>query len=341
MNNRANLFFNIRAILMLPLFYFPKLDFIQSEIYDIIYVRKIRGEKPMPNQLPVPVKHNLPTQIKHTLKKAGKIAGYTLGLTGLCAIVVVIPPLAVPALITAMYPSQKLLNETLYTSYPDLAFILKKHGKKQKIYQDIVRPDILKELRGLTNIEKAGFLQLQAIVGMSKASGKDKNGNPITFETDSHGIIQKAFQTLVKLGYIDNYQETYLKESRLIFPKLAFGNLKGLKDKKAVYNIQFQRTDKPIDMEDAKLRRLFPAIFSKRRGLLAKRDYQIVQNPDGTLSIDYHPKQKEGETETKQDAFRQTLQEGMPSLEEQKAYSLEKQQETAKGETEHEVEQTK
>ena len=295
----------------------------------------------MSNQLPIPVKNNLPATIKHTLKKAGKIAGYTLSLAGLCVIATAIPSLAVPALVTAMYPSQKLLNETLYTSYPDLAFVMKKHGKKQKIYQDIVRPDILKELRGLTNIEKAGFLQLQAIVGMSKASGKDKNGNPITYETDSHGIVQRAFQTLAKLGYIDNYQETYLKESRLIFPKLAFGNLQGLKKKKAVYNIQFQRTDKSIDFEDAKLRRLFPAIFSKRRGLLAKRDYQIVQNPDSTLSIDYHSNQKKAKIETKQEAFRQTLQEGMPTLEEQQEYSFERQKETAKEETTEEREQTK
>ncbi len=295
----------------------------------------------MSNQLPIPTKNNLPAKTKHTPRKALKIAKYTLGLTGLCVVAVAIPPLALPALVTAIYPSQKLLNETLYTSYPDLAFIMKKHGKNQKIYQDIARPDILKELRGLTNIEKAGFLQLQAIVGMSKASGKDADGNPITFETDSHGIVQKAFQTLASLGYIDNYQETYLKQSRLIFPKLAFGNLKGLKEKKAVYNIQFQRTDKPIDLENAKLRRLFPAIFSKSRGLLAKRNYQIVQNPDGTLSIDYHPESMQAKTETKQVAFRQELQEGMPSLEEQKEYAIEQQQEKGKDETIPEVEQTK
>ena len=269
----------------------------------------------MSNQLPIPTKNNLPAKTKHTPRKALKIAKYTLGLTGLCVVAVAIPPLALPALVTA--------------------------GKNQKIYQDIARPDILKELRGLTNIEKAGFLQLQAIVGMSKASGKDADGNPITFETDSHGIVQKAFQTLASLGYIDNYQETYLKQSRLIFPKLAFGNLKGLKEKKAVYNIQFQRTDKPIDLEDAKLRRLFPAIFSKRRGLLAKRNYQIVQNSDGTLSIDYHPESMQAKTETKQVAFRQELQEGMPSLEEQKEYAIEQQQEKGKDETIPEVEQTK
>jgi len=294
-------------------------------------------------QLPVPVKNNLPANIKHKLGKVGKIVGYTTALAGLCTLAVAVPVLAAPALLTALYPSQKLLNETIYKTYPDLAFIMKKHGKNMKIYQDTMRPDIFKELKGLTNIEKAGFLQLQAIIGITKASGKDKDGNPITYETDSHGIVQKAFQTLSQLGYIDNYQETYKKQSRLIMPRLAFGNLAGIKDKKSIYHIQFQRTDKPMDFEDAKLRRLFPAIFSKRRGLLAKRDYQIVQNPDGSLSIDYHPKQKEEKVakQEKEKKFRQELQDRTPTLEEQKEFSIEKQQEIQNEIPKQEIEQTK
>lgn len=295
-----------------------------------------------PNQLPVPTKNNLPAKVKHTLGKAGKIAGYTTAMLGLCTLAASVPVLAAPALLTALYPSQKLLNETIYKTYPDLAFYMKKHGKNMKIHQDVMRPDIFKELKGLTNIEKAGFLQLQAIVGMTKESGKDKNGNPITFETDSHGIVRKAFQTLSQLGYIDNYHEKYWKKSRLLLPKIAFGNLSGIQEKQEVYHIQFQRTDKPIDFEDAKLQRLFPAIFSKRRGLLAKRDYQIVQNPDGSLSIDYHPKQKEKVAkQDKKEKFRQELQEATPSLEEQREFSIQQQQDTPKEVTKAETEQIK
>lgn len=287
------------------------------------------------NNLPVPVERNLPAKIKKAAVKTGKILGYSAAFLGLTIVSAAIPPLIVPAMITALYPAQKLLNETIYTSYPDLAFVLRKQKGAMKIYQDVVRPDILKEMRGLTNIEKAGFLQLQAIVGMSKTNGKDKNGNPIQFETDSHGIIRKAFQTLEDLGYVENYQETLKKNSHLFLPRLAFGNLQGTKQKTPVYQIQFQRTDRPIDFEDPKLKRLFPAIFSKRKGLLAKRNYQILTNPDGSLTIDYHAKGKMV-SKKKKETLKERLTKGMDSLEEQRNYSLERQQAYLESEKERE-----
>lgn len=87
----------------------------------------------------------------------------------------------------------------MYTSYKDLAFIARKKGKNMKIYQDAVRPDIFKIIKGLDTREKLGFLQLQALVGMTKFEQVDRRGNPITLETDSHGIIRKTFQALNEL----------------------------------------------------------------------------------------------------------------------------------------------
>jgi len=202
------------------------------------------------SNLPVPVEKNLPAKVKKGFVKVGKVVGYSAAMFGMLGVGVAFPILLAPATIGALYPAQKLLNETLYKAYPDLAFVLKKHGKNMKIYQDIVRPDILSEMKGLSDIEKAGFLQLQAIVGLSKESGFDKKGNPITYETDTHGVVQKTFRKLRDLGYIENYEETFLKNSHLILPKLAFGNTEALKKKSEVFNIKFQRTDKPIDFSD-------------------------------------------------------------------------------------------
>lgn len=74
------------------------------------------------------------------------------------------PALALPSLALSLYTSQKFLNTTMYRSYKDLAFIVKRKGKNMKIYQDAVRPDLFRILQKLNPREKYGFLQLQALV---------------------------------------------------------------------------------------------------------------------------------------------------------------------------------
>lgn len=128
---------------------------------------------------------------------------------------------------------------------------------------------------------------------MSKFDGIDKRGNSQTIETDSHGIIRKTFQTLSENGYIQNYEEKFLKQSHLILPKIAFANGE-LAKKTDVYNMKFQRTDKPIDFEDEEFRKMFPMVFSKR-GLLAKQGYTIEKNEAGVFEINYKRKDKEPE----------------------------------------------
>lgn len=224
----------------------------------------------------------------------GKIAGSALAFSastiGFVASAAMMPVLTLPIGALELYTAQKLLNNTIYKSYKDLAFIAKKHGPNMKIYQDVVRPDILSILMGLDDRQKLGFLQLQALVGMTKFDTLGKDGSPITLETDSHGIIRKTFQTLSELGYLQNYEETFLKNSRLILPKLAFGNTK-IGKTTPVYNMKFQKTDRAIDFEDPAFRKMFPAVFGKR-GVIAKQGYEIAKDEDGKLTINY-PKRKE------------------------------------------------
>lgn len=217
--------------------------------------------------MPVVYKNNLPDKIRRGIGKFGKITGRSIAfmasIIAMAGGTIAFPPLVIPTGALALYTSQRLLNETLYKSYKDIAFIARRHGKNMKIYQDVLRPDIFTETRQMDVREKLGFLQLQTIAGMSKFGSLDEKGKPLTLETDTHGMVRKTIQKLTEMGYIQNYSETYLRQSTLLLPKLAFAN-KDIGKKTDVYNIRFQRTDKPIDLEDENLRRLFPMVFSKR-----------------------------------------------------------------------------
>ena len=108
-----------------------------------------------------------------------------------------------------------------------------------KIYQDAVRPDLFSKLKGLDTREKLGFLQLQALVGMTKFDSVDK--------------------------------------------------------------------------------KRFPMVFSKR-GILAKQGYEILQDENGVLTINYTPKKEKADKKIKRES---TLRERIrveTSLEEQKDF---------------------
>ena len=185
------------------------------------------------------------------------------------------PILALPAVVGVAYTGQKLLNNTMYKSHKDLALITKEGKNGTKIYQDPFRIDILKTVSKLTDVEKAGFLQMQTILGIGRLDNLDKKGYKKQYETDTHGIVRKTLKDLCKLGYIQNYKEEYIKQSSLIFPKLAFGNVKSLREKKNLYNVRFELGEKKLDIEDEKLRRTFPLIFNKKNGILSKYGYSI------------------------------------------------------------------
>ncbi len=227
------------------------------------------------------------------------------------------PPLAIPLAAIELYAAQTVLNNTKYKSFKDLAFVAGKKGKNIKIYQDVVRPDISKQIIGLDKREKLGFLQLQALVGMTKFDELDRKGNPQTIETDSHGIIRNTFQKLNELGYLQNYTERHIKDSRLIMPKLAFANTE-INKKVPIYNMTFQKSSRQIDFEDPSFRRMFPLVFSKR-GILAKRGYTLEKDEEGRIVINYgkgKPKEREPIVQEKTD-FRERIREE-ESLESQK-----------------------
>lgn len=232
----------------------------------------------MKNNLPIPITKNnnkISKKIKNTIAKTGKIAGYSLALLGITAVGVTMPILALPAVVGVAYTGQKLLNNTMYKSHKDLALITKEGKNSTKIYQDPFRIDILKTVSKLTDVEKAGFLQMQTILGIGRLDNLDKKGYKKQYETDTHGIVRKTLKDLCKLGYIQNYKEEYIKQSSLIFPKLAFGNVKSLREKKNLYNVRFELGEKKLDIKDEKLRRTFPLIFNKKNGILSKYGYSI------------------------------------------------------------------
>ena len=277
------------------------------------------------NNLPVEVKNNLPAKIKKAGLKALKVAGLGLASLGLGAVFLgtfaVAPLLSVPTLAAFAYTGQKFLTNTLFKNYKDLAFVTKNHGENIKIYQDIIRPDMIKEVSKLTSREKLGFMQLQAIVGISKFASQNFKGENPTFETDTHSVLQKTFKNLDNLGYINNYRETFKKTSNLIGPKLAMGNLKNLTEKTDFYNVQFNMPDKPIYLNDENLQKAFPLVFSEKHGILNK--YNLVQNYDGSLEIDYKPEKSFNEihkTENNDNTFRKDIQKNSPTLEEQKKF---------------------
>lgn len=271
------------------------------------------------SNLPVKLNGNLPAKIKSSIKKSAKILGYSASVLALAGITALAPVLALPSVLGMGFSLQKILNSTVYKSYPDLALLARHSGKNIKIVQDAFRPDLLKRLLKLPNREKAGFMQLQSLVGVSKMPYLDKNGVPLSFETDSHGVIRKSLMNLQKLGYIQNYQESFLKDSHLIVPKLAIGNFKGIKDTVQLYHINFNRTDKPIDFHDKNLQKAFPLVFSEKSGLLAKNNFDLIKNDDGSFSIDYNSDRSfiQNEPSAKNSKFLSDIQSNTPSYEKQ------------------------
>lgn len=281
------------------------------------------------NNLPVKVgQKNIVTVVGKGGKKLVKVLGSGMLAFGFCFGIVaagaISPVLIAPMMVGSIFSMQNFLNNTKYTSYKDLTFITAKHKKNTKIYQDVTRIDMTNKLRGMSDIEKVGFMQLQTLIGLTKFKPRDKRGREITFETDTHGINQKTFRKLQELGYIKGYEERFLKNTRLILPKLAFGNISGIKKKVKMYNVKFQLTGKTLNLEDEDLRRYFPMVFGEKNGIIARRGYNFIKEQDGSLTIDYNPKEPYIERKVfpikRNKDLKESLAEGSPSLEEQRKF---------------------
>lgn len=158
-------------------------------------------------------------------------------------------------------------------------------------------------------------MQLQALVGITKFDAKTNSKNPITIQTDSHGIIRNTFLKLAELGYLQNYEETKLKDRYLVLPKLAFGNT-DIKTKVPIYNMRFQRTDKPIDFKDPEFQKMFPMVFAKR-GILEKCNYEIERKENGEYVINYSKKTPKIHPKKEEESLRDSVKSGI-SLDDQK-----------------------
>lgn len=282
------------------------------------------------NNLPVKVgKKDIINSIKNTGIKSLKIFSSSLGVaafsTATVASAVMLPILVVPSLIGGVFCAQALLNNTINRSFKDLAFITSNHKGKTKIYQDVTRVDLTSKMKGFSNVEKAAFMQMQAIIGLSKFPVHDRKGREIVYETDTHGINQKTFRKLQELGYIKDYEEKFLKDTRMIVPKIAFGNLHELNKKVKIYNVKFKLTGKPVDLEDSSLRRYFPMVFGVQNGIIAKKGYNFKRKEDGSIVIVYNSKSSYIERKkfpiNRKKKLTEELREGAPSLQEQKELS--------------------
>ena len=288
------------------------------------------------NNLPVKVgERRLTEKAKALGKRTGKILAsgiVSLGFDiGIVASVMFAPYLTIPAMVGSVFCTQKFLNQTYFRSYKDLAFIVAKNKGREKIYQDVTRLDLTNKMKGFTNVEKAAFMQLQAIIGFTKFKAVDKKGREVTFETDTHGINQKTFRKLQELGYLKDYEEKFLKSSRLLLPKLAFGNTHEFNKKVKIYNVKFKMTGKPLDLENEDLRRYFPMVFGEKNGIVANKGYNFIREADGSLTIDYSPEVAYIQRKTfpiyQKKTMKEELKEGAPTLEEQKQHITERTEE--------------
>ena len=184
-------------------------------------------------------KNNLPKTIQNGAKKIIKIAEFgaltvgsaSLGLIGISTM----PFIAIPAVIGTVYGAHKFANEAIYRSHKDVAFIISKSIKGNYIIsQDAFRLDITSKTKGMTLKEIAAFIQLQAIVGISKLDKLNKKGEMVNYQIESHGAIRTTLKKLKQMGIITDYAEEYKRKSKLIIEKLAMGNRASLKNKEDI-----------------------------------------------------------------------------------------------------------
>lgn len=265
------------------------------------------------SNLPVIQKNTLPAELKKVISsRAGKaviFGGLTAISFGLLYSASFLAPIGLPVF---TYSALGLTKNTFLRSYKDLAFVLNNKMNSIKISQDPTRIDLMAKLIGKSKSEKVAFMQLQAIVGLSKINSLPENLRFKRIETDTHSIVSSTFKKLNSLGVISDLSvkpKTNLlgktKKSSHFIAKLAIGNANP-KDlfinKESVEKVSFSLAN-GININDKKLRETFPFIFGKEGskthiGILAKYGWKIIDNPDGSLSIDYGSKLKNKAKET-------------------------------------------
>lgn len=265
------------------------------------------------SNLPVIQKNTLPAESKKVISsRAGKaviFGGLTALSAGLLYSATFLAPIGLPVF---AYGALGLAKNSILRSYKDLAFVVRNKKDSVKISQDPTRIDLMSKLIGKSKSEKVAFMQLQAIVGLSKINSLPENLRFKRIETDTHDIVSSTFRKLSNLGIINDLTiepETNLfgkqKRSSHFIEKLAIGNVHP-KDlfinKEDIEKVSFLLANE-VNINDKKLRETFPFVFGKEGskthiGILAKYGWKIINNPDGSLSIDYGSKAKNKGKET-------------------------------------------
>lgn len=167
------------------------------------------------NSLPTKIKDYLSTRSGKSKAFAGLTALSVAGITTSFALPVGVASslIAIPSLASLSYSGLKLAKNTILQSYKDLAFVIRNKKDSIKISQDPSRLDLMRHLIGKSKSEKLAFMQLQAIVGLSKIDSLPTEFQNKKVETDTHGVIISTFEKLNKIGIIKDFSRT---------PKLNF-----------------------------------------------------------------------------------------------------------------------
>ena len=147
-------------------------------------------------------------------------------------------------------------------------------SRNGKITQDTLRHP-LKFLKILGNKNKMDLLIKEEYNMFKQLKRCDSKGNIINYNTLSQGLTVKLLKDLERLGYIENLEYIKSKKSNLFFEKLLIGNNSKSKNKKNMYNITFNVTDKKIDDE------LFLSINEQRQ--VTKDNIDSSYNPSMKL----------------------------------------------------------
>lgn len=191
----------------------------------------------------------------------------------------------------ACFPAVKFLKDAnIWKGQKDISFIAMHKGKNcYSLGQDVTMLHLISKMRGLTEIEKLGFMQLQTLIGIANLNDKSEKGETIKYKTITHSANLKTLKWLYKEGYIDNYEEQYKRDSRLIIAKIGFGNF-NFTEKKEMWEASFTKTDKEIDFNDENMRKRFPMCFA-RKGIMAKKEWGLYKDEEGKFHIDYNSRE--------------------------------------------------
>lgn len=176
-------------------------------------------------------------------------------------------------------------------------------SRNGKITQDTLRHP-LKFLKILGNKNKKEILIKEEFNMFKQLKRCDSKGNIINYNTISQGLTVKLLKDLEKLGYIENLECTFCKKSNLFFEKLLIGNNSKSKNKKNMYNITFNVTDKQISDE------LFLSINEQRQ--VTKDNIDSSYNP----SMELQEKMDIKKDEQKQNTTREDQIEELKKLRE-------------------------